>query len=57
MAGDKKKLSWYKACIQCGVTSGKVEFLKLKQSFSGLGVFDVFNVVQVGVSPGTDPGC
>jgi hypothetical protein len=31
--------------IQCGVTSSKVDMLKFKQSFSGLGAFDGSNVL------------
>jgi hypothetical protein len=34
--------------IQCGVTSSKVDMLKFKQSFSGLGAFDGSNVLHIG---------
>jgi hypothetical protein len=34
--------------IQCGVTLGEVDFLKLRQRFSGLGIFDKSNVLQIG---------
>jgi hypothetical protein len=30
-----------------GVTSDKIDFWKLKQSFSGLSVFDKVNVLQI----------
>jgi hypothetical protein len=31
--------------IQCGVTLGEDDFLKLKQSSNGLGIFDMSNVL------------